>query len=124
MSNIELSLLLMVAGGFGALARYGASGWVQRHLDTTHPYGTAAVNLVGTALLAALIAAWRHGLLPDEVMIVAGAGFCAGFTTFSTWMLEMMRIGEASRDGRRAAVADLAGQLLVGAALAGLILAA
>lgn len=124
MSGVWLWLSLTVAGGLGALARYGVSGWVQRRLDTTHPFGTAVVNLAGTALLAALVAAWRHGLATDEVLAVAGAGFCAGFTTFSTWMLEMARLGEAGRAGRRAAAADLAGQLLAGVVIAGIILAA
>lgn len=118
-----MSLALMIAGGLGALARYGLSGWVQHRVDTAHPYGTAVVNLAGTVVLAALIGAWRHGLVIDGVLIVAGAGFCAGFTTFSTWMLEMVRLGEAGRAGQRAAAADLAGQLLAGVVIAGVILA-
>lgn len=110
--------LLLVAGGLGALARYGLTGWVQRHLDSARPYGTVVVNLVGTALLTALVMGWRRELIPDAVAVVVGTGFCGGFTTFSTWMLEVIGLGEAGRPGRRAAVIDLVGQSVAGVVVA------
>lgn len=124
MSSGWTAPVLLVVGGLGALARYGLSGWVQRRLDTTRPHGTVVVNLAGTALLTAIIVAWRAELVTDEALIVVGAGFCAGFTTFSTWMLEMVRLAETGRVGRRAAVTDLAGQLAGGLLLAAVILVA
>lgn len=110
--------LLLVAGGLGALARYGLSGWVQHRLDTTRPYGTVAVNLAGTALLATLIVLWRRELIPDAVAVVVGAGFCAGLTTFSTWMLETIHLADIGPAGRRAAILELLGQLLAGVVVA------
>lgn len=110
--------LLLVAGGLGALARYGLTGWVQRHLDSTRPYGTVVVNLVGTALLTALVMGWRRELVPDAVAVVVGTGFCGGFTTFSTWMLEVIGLGQAGPSGRLAAVIDLVGQTVAGVVVA------
>lgn len=110
--------LLLAAGGLGAVARYGLSGWVQQRLDSPRPYGTVAVNLLGTALLTALVVLWRHELVPDTVAVVVGVGFCASLTTFSTWMVEMIRLAEAGRAGRRAAVIDLVGQLVGGVVVA------
>lgn len=114
--------LLLVAGGLGALARYGLSGWVQHRLDNTRPLGTVVVNLAGTALLATLIVLWRRELVPDPVAVVVGAGFCGGLTTFSTWMLETIRLADTGRAGRCAAVLDLLGQLLAGVVVAAAII--
>lgn len=118
MTSDWLVPLLLVAGGLGALARYGLTGWVQRHLDSTRPYGTVVVNLVGTALLTALVMGWRRELVPDAVAVVVGTGFCGGFTTFSTWMLEVIGLGETGRSGRLAAVIDLVGQSVAGVVVA------
>lgn len=118
-----LGVLVIVAGGVGALARFELSVWAQRRFDPRRPWGTVAVNVVGTALLATLLAAWRGGLLADGVVMVAGAGFCGGFTTFSTWMLEVVRAAETGGVGRRVALVDLAGQLAAGLAAALLVLA-
>lgn len=122
MRGFWVAALVTVAGGAGALARYALSGWVQRRLDTTRPYGTAAVNLAGTVLLAALVVAGREGVLADDVLAIGGAGFCAGFTTFSTWTLETVRLAEQGKGGRRAAAVDLMGHVLAGIVLAGVIL--
>lgn len=113
--------LLLAAGGLGAVARYGLSGWVHQRLDSTRPYGTVAVNLVGTAVLTVLVILWRRDLVPDAVAVVVGVGFCASLTTFSTWMLEVVRLAEAGRAGRRVAVADLVGQVMGGVVVAAAI---
>lgn len=114
--------LLLAAGGLGAVARYGLSGWVHQRLDSTQPYGTVAVNLVGTAVLTGLVVLWRHELVPDAVAVVVGVGFCASLTTFSTWMVEMIRLAEAGPAGRRVAVTDLVGQVTGGVVVAAAIL--
>lgn len=122
-------VLLSVFGGLGALARYSVSGWVQRRLDARsrssgplRPWGTMVVNLLGNGLLAALIAGRQHGLVAEQALTLAGAGFCGGLTTFSTWMFDTVRLSEAGHAGRRAAATELAGQLLAGVVMvAGLV---
>lgn len=79
-------LALMVAGGFGALARLELGGWVQRRAASDRPWGTFVVNLLGAAALGAVVAGGDLGLAP-EVRDVVGTGFLGGFTTFSTWMV-------------------------------------
>lgn len=114
--------LLLIAGGLGAVMRYGLSGWVQQRFDRTRPYGTVAVNLLGTAVLTGLVIAWRLELVPDTVAVVVGVGFCASLTTFSTWMVEMIRLAEAGGAGRRAAAIDLVGQVTGGVVVAAALL--
>ena len=46
---------MVAAGGmFGALARYVMSGWITRINGTSFPYGTFAVNILGSLLLGFL----------------------------------------------------------------------
>jgi fluoride exporter len=73
-------LSAVLAGGLGAVARYGVSGVVQRRTSSGFPLGTLVVNLTGTVALGILVGAGADGAIP--------AGFLGGYTTFSTWMLE------------------------------------
>jgi CrcB protein len=119
-----VTLWLLAAGGLGALARYELAGLVQRRLASQRPWGTGLVNLLGAAALGGLVAAASSGLAPPGLVALAGTGFLGGFTTFSTWMVESVRLTEeGGPPGVRAGVANLAGQLIVGVTVAGLVLA-
>ena len=80
--NAELQELLLVGLGAvpGALLRWQVSlHWADRHV---------LVNVLGAALLgllAGMPAAPRRQLL-------VGIGFCGSLTTFSSWMLDVMRL--------------------------------
>lgn len=69
--------LVAVAGGLGAVARAG----VDRVVASRWPgwVATLGVNVVGSFLLGVASA---H--LSGEALAVVGAGFCGGFTTFSS----------------------------------------
>lgn len=82
-------LLLFLAGGCGALARYGLSGLVHHCWGSALPIGTFAVNLLGCLLFGVV---WT---LADERLIISGetrflllTGFMGAFTTFSTFAFE------------------------------------
>lgn len=85
-------VIASLAGSAGALARYLVSGWVQETLHSDFPLGTLTVNVVGSFALGLLIGMGDLHSLP----IVAGVGFLGGFTTFSTWMVETIRLGPMS----------------------------
>lgn len=91
-------LLIAVAGGFGALSRYGLAGLIQRWTDSTFPWGTAVVNVVGCFLFGLLWVAIeeRFVLSPDTRAIVL-TGFMGAFTTFSTYMFETQQLLEDSQ---------------------------
>lgn len=89
----------MFAGGFlGALARGALAqslpagdGW---------PWATFAVNVAGAALLGYLITRLQERLPPSlYARSLIGTGFCGALTTFSTLMLELLRMLEAGRVG-------------------------
>jgi CrcB protein len=80
-------------GGLGALGRFALDGQVAGRLGREFPYGTLAVNVLGSFVLGLLV-----GLaLSSSTYRLLGTGFIGAFTTFSTWTFESHRLGE---DGR------------------------
>lgn len=92
-----MSIVLAIAAGgaLGALLRYWMSTGVYALLGRDFPYGTLAVNVVGSFLLGVLSVLmierlemsppWRAGVL------IGGLG---AFTTFSTFSLETLALVE------------------------------
>lgn len=87
-------LLVATGGAVGSVARFLVSRASVAVLGTTAlPYGTLAVNVVGSLVLGFLagLAFGRLGL-PEEVRLLVGVGFCGAFTTFSTYALETFTV--------------------------------
>jgi CrcB protein len=108
-------LLLAVGAISGALCRYHAVRIIQARRGGTFPLGTFLVNLSGSLLLGLI-----SGLVishPDwpaiSIKAVAGFGFCATYTTFSSFIFETNQLWR--RGNRRAALANLGGQTVLGA---------
>ena len=83
-------IILGLGGFFGAISRYLLSSTVQNMFkDTTFPYGTLAVNILGCFILGALAyLAEAKGLLNPQAHLFLLVGFVGAFTTFSTFSLE------------------------------------
>lgn len=99
-----------VLGGCGALARFGLTLLVADRLHPHLPLGTMAVNVSGAFLLGLLVGIGLGG----DARLVLGAGVLGAYTTFSTWMLETQRIGEAGK--RRLAVVNVGLSIALGLA--------
>jgi len=98
------ALLFIGVGGFlGANARYLLTVWTDSVLVPrwgAFPFGTLAVNLLGSFGLA-LLAAWvgsRVGL-PPQLRWLVGTGFFGAFTTFSAFASDSVTLFEAGRLG-------------------------
>jgi CrcB protein len=88
-------LYLGIFGGFGCLTRYLVSGWVYQLVGKSLPYGTLAVNLLGSLLLGLIMeGSLRSTLLSPELRFGLTVGFMGGFTTFSTFSYETVRLLE------------------------------
>jgi CrcB protein len=82
-------------GSLGCLARYFVSGWTYALAGRGLPYGTLAVNVVGSFLLGLLMeGSLRSTLLTPELRMGIAVGFLGGFTTFSTFSYETVRLLE------------------------------
>jgi CrcB protein len=89
-------VLLALAGGLGAVARFVLDGVVTAARSWRYPVGTTAINLTGSFLLG-LLASLAGRVLPGSAYLVLGTGFLGGYTTFSTAAYETVRLVEQQR---------------------------
>lgn len=88
-------LLIGFFGGLGCIARYLVTGWSYQFFGRSMPYGTLLVNTGGSFLLGFLIAFGLHSsVLPASVRLGLVVGFMGGFTTFSTFSYETLKMIE------------------------------
>jgi len=111
-------LLLVVAGGLGAVARFVVDGVVRARSVVAFPLGTLVINFSGSLILGLLTGLTMAQLLPDTVRLVVGTGFLGGYTTFSTASFETVRLVQERRV--LAGVLYGLGSLVVTTAVAGL----
>jgi CrcB protein len=105
-------LLVLVGGAVGAPVRYLADLAVQSRHDSVFPWGTFAVNVVGSLVLGAVAAAVFVGGAPGWVLTLVGTGFCGALTTFSTFGFETVRLLEEG--SARTALLNALGSLAAG----------
>ena len=121
-----MNLLLVGFGGaFGAICRYLLGLWLGRSLGAAWPYGTFAANLIGGLLMGLLVGylAFRGGDDQERLRLLLGVGVLGGFTTFSSFSLEVLSMIETRNAGQ--ALGDVAASvvLAVGAVFLGMIAA-
>lgn len=115
-------LLVFIGGGTGAVGRYLVSGAVGRWLGISFPYGTLAVNLLGSAAMGLLIGWLAQTQLSHapQLRTLLAVGFLGGFTTFSAFSLETVMLFERGQWGAAALYVALSIVLCVGGLVAGL----
>jgi fluoride exporter len=91
---MDRSIFLVGLGGFlGSVARYLIAVLFAGYLSSTFPFATLAVNIAGCFLIGILVAlSDRSNILSPEWRIFLTTGFCGGFTTFSTFSYESLRL--------------------------------
>ena len=99
-------VLLAVGGGAGANARYWLGrlvAWVQG--PVAFPWATLLINVSGSVVLGLVAAAYLGH--PDPARrnwyLLLGTGFCGGFTTFSTFSYETLKLMQDDRPASAAA---------------------
>jgi len=87
--------LIALFGAIGTLARYGLQGIVQARTGPGFPSGTLVVNVSGCLLLGFLgqLTLNRMVLSPD-MRVAMTIGFFGGYTTFSSFGWETVKMFE------------------------------
>jgi CrcB protein len=107
-----------VGGALGTVARYGVDRAVASPA-LGFPWDTFTVNVTGSLILGLLVTAVTERWPPTRyVRPFAAIGFCGGFTTFSTFVVEVDRLGQHGQVGT--AVTYLLVSLVAGLAAAAL----
>lgn len=89
-----MAILVGLAAGLGAVTRYLTDQVIQHRHDSVFPFGTFTVNVTGSLLLGGVTGLGLHHGLPVDAGVVLAAGFCSGFTTWSTFAYETLVLAE------------------------------
>jgi len=116
-------LFVALGGAIGSAARYLVGGWFAARFGAAFPYGTFVVNVTGSFIVGLFLAyaQERVSLSPYWRLFIA-VGFVGGYTTFSTFEYESIRL---LQDGEMLlATVYLIGSVVAGgvAAIAGIAL--
>jgi CrcB protein len=92
---MSLYFLIALGGAIGAVLRFAVFRLAAENFDSGLPWGTFTVNVIGSLLMGFLatmfITRWH---LPVNLQYAILAGLLGGFTTFSAFSLESLRLIE------------------------------
>jgi len=88
------TLFLIGTGGFiGSVFRYLTSVYANRLVDSSFPYGTLAVNIIGSFVIGLIFGlSDRFNWPTPEWRLFLATGICGGYTTFSTFSYETISL--------------------------------
>jgi len=90
---MKLYLIVGLGSGIGGMLRYYISDFVQKYSSSLFPFGTLAVNIIGSFLIG-LVLFYLDSikLISSEMRLFLTVGLCGGLTTFSTFSYETVRL--------------------------------
>jgi CrcB protein len=86
------ALLVAIGSALGGLARHGCvllGAWL---FGAAFPWGTLAVNVIGSAAVGVFAGLALTADLPPGARHFFVIGFCGGFTTFSAFSLQVLEL--------------------------------
>ena len=113
-----------IFGLLGVFARYFAGIAAEKVFAPPFPYGTFLVNMVGAFVIGLVyVLGFERSALSDELSLGIMVGFLGGFTTFSSYSLQVVRLIETAE--YRTAAFYFVGSPILGCAAAagGIVLA-
>lgn len=90
---------VFLGGGLGAVARHGVNLLAAHLVTARFPWGTLAINVIGSLLMGVLVEWFAlRSPMPQPMRLFLTTGVLGGFTTFSAFSLEvglLMQRGQA-----------------------------
>src|SRR5262245_52692195 len=116
-------LIVFIGGGIGASLRHGFNIAFARLLVTAFPYATLFENVSGSIVLGVLVAIFAFcSAIPPTWQLFLTTGILGGYTTFSTFSLDVALLYERGQVGLAALYVLLSVVLSIGGLFAGLAL--
>jgi CrcB protein len=92
---MRATLIVFLGSGIGGACRHLVGLASLRLLGPSFPYGTLAVNVAGSTLIALVVALFsRLGIGGNEMRLFLATGILGGFTTWSTFTLDTVTLWE------------------------------
>ncbi len=87
---MQLKLILLIGAGsfLGGILRYLLSQSFTSRVDSTFPFGTFLVNIIGCFLIGIAFGFFEKNHPGEEWRLFLTTGLLGGFTTFSAFSLE------------------------------------
>lgn len=85
-------LLIFLGGGLGSIARFGVSQAVKQFPETNFPVATLIANVLSCLVIGIALSVFSAKLQDTNIRMFVIAGFCGGFSTFSTFSFETLEI--------------------------------
>ena len=87
---------IFLAGMLGGIMRFQISRWLPSSPD--FPWGTLVVNYLGIFCLVYLVKGYLVSKGSSKGVVLAlGTGFCGGLTTFSSFILDAVKMLDTGR---------------------------
>lgn len=120
----SVTQILFIAGGgaVGAVLRYGMSLGIHSLFGRGFPYGTLAVNIIGSILMGLFYGALSERLCGDAWRAGSTIGLLGAFTTFSTFSFETLNLLESGDHVLAAANVILSVALCIAGCWMGMVL--
>lgn len=86
-------LLIAIGGAIGSVARYITASYFTKIIPAEFPYGTFIVNIIGCFIIGAVYAlSESYSWLTPQWRLFLATGVCGGFTTFSSFSYENLKL--------------------------------
>lgn len=93
---MRLILLVGLGGFFGSITRYLATVYFIKLTSSAFPFGTLFINVTGSFLIGVIYGlSSRYNWPNSEWRTFFATGFCGGYTTFSTFSYENLKLLES-----------------------------
>lgn len=90
---LKTLLIVGLGGGIGSCFRYLTSVWTQKLVQSAFPWATFIVNVLGCLIIGILVGFFaKQQIENSDLKLLFVTGFCGGFTTFSAFALENIKL--------------------------------
>ncbi len=90
---LKTLLIVGLGGGIGSVFRYLTSVWTQKLAQSAFPWATFIVNVLGCLIIGILVGFFtKQQIENSDLKLLFVTGFCGGFTTFSAFALENIKL--------------------------------